>query len=124
KNITDTAVANVNFSAGGDVTGSLVSPTAEGTLNYATYATPVNYILGGGAGSTGITGTNTGFTTITGNANSHTATGTNATYLLDPAVANAGSSGGQSWKGCKTTADAERGNVSVHPGLNKKGALV
>ncbi|MBK9521136.1 MAG: hypothetical protein IPO13_05880 [Rhodocyclaceae bacterium] len=125
KNITDTGVANVNFNTGGSVTGALVSTTPTGTLNYGTYATDVTYKLGGTAGSTGITGSNTGFTTITGNsANSNTVTGSGATYLLDAAIADKGSNGGQTWTDFKNITDTGVANVNFNTGGSVTGALV
>ncbi|MDH5387799.1 MAG: filamentous hemagglutinin N-terminal domain-containing protein [Gammaproteobacteria bacterium] len=65
-NLTDNGAGNFNMGTAGSVTGAL--STVGGTLDYSSYGTAVNYIHGGGAGSTGITGTNSGFTTITGNS--------------------------------------------------------
>ncbi|MDP2132886.1 MAG: hypothetical protein Q8J99_04680, partial [Sulfuritalea sp.] len=77
------------------VTGALVSTTATGTLDYDSYASDVTYKLGGTAGSTGIGGTNTGFTTITGSGNNDTVTGTDQTYNLT--ALNGGNNGAVSW---------------------------
>ncbi|MBD8871348.1 filamentous hemagglutinin N-terminal domain-containing protein, partial [Rhodanobacter sp. DHB23] len=93
-NITD-ATGTVNFGTGGSVTGNVTAAT----LNYGSYGSAVTFALADGVGATtGIGGTWTGVTTVTGNgSNSNTLTGSGQTYALDNSVADKGSSGGVSW---------------------------
>ncbi|EIL89600.1 hypothetical protein, partial [Rhodanobacter spathiphylli] len=66
------ASGTVNFGTSGSVTGNI---TAQ-TLNYTNYGTAVTFDLGNGAGATsGMGGTWTGVTTVTGSGNSDTITG-------------------------------------------------
>src|SRR5213075_680287 len=90
------AGTSVAFGTAGSVSGNVTSPN----LDYTNYATAVTYDIANGANqTTGITGTHTGVTTVTGAAGS---VATNlikggATYTLDNATANKGSDGTVTW---------------------------
>ena len=98
QNITD-ATGTVNFNTGGSVTGSITAAS----LNYANYAAAVTVGLTSKT-ATGIGGTWTGVTSVTGSANSDLLTGTGLTYNLTGA--NAGSSGTVSWSSFENITDA------------------
>ena len=94
-NIND-STGTVNFQTSGSVTGNV---TAQ-TLNYSTYTAAETYDIANGAGqTTGIGGTHTGVTTVTGNSGN---AATNlikggTTYTLTNATPNAGTDGTVSW---------------------------
>ena len=106
---------NVNLNSAGAVhmgtAGTITGTVSTATLDYGNYGVAVTYKLGGLAASTGITGTNSGVTTITGSGQSDTISGTNATYSLTGA--NAGNSGGQSWTSFEKVADLGTGTISA-----------
>ena len=90
-NIVD-ATGALNMQSSGSVTGNV---TAQ-SVNYGAYGSPVSFSLSGAAGtSTGIGGTRSGVTTVTGSPNSDTITGGAVTYNLTGV--NVGSSSGLSW---------------------------
>ena len=88
----------MNFGTGGSVGGNVTAAT----LDYSSYASAVTYDIANGANATtGIGGTHTGVTTLTGNG-ANAATNTvqgGATYTLDNATANKGGDGTVSWTG-------------------------
>ena len=92
------AAGTVNFGTGGSVGGNVTAAT----LDNSSYASAVTYDIANGANATtGIGGTHTGVTTLTGNG-ANAATNTvqgGATYTLDNATANKGGDGTVSWTG-------------------------
>lgn len=118
KNITDTGSGIFNMNTSGSVTGNLSGGT-NGTLNYGSYGSNVRLNLSGN-GTTGIGGTWSGITTVTGNAaNSNTVTGLNKTYILDDSIANKGSAGPVTWTSFKNITDTSTGifNMGIGGGI-------
>ncbi len=108
--LTDTGTGIFNMGSGGSLTGNLDGGTG-GTLNYSSYTTPVTLDLAGN-NTTGIVGSWSGITTVTGNAaTSNTVTGSSKTYTLTGA--NAGNSSGVSWSSFGTISDSGTGTLST-----------
>ncbi|TMH39749.1 MAG: hypothetical protein E6H54_20445 [Betaproteobacteria bacterium] len=106
-----TGTFNMHGSANGSITGNLSGGT-NGTMNYASYTRPVTFSLSGAAGTTtGIGGTRTGITSVTGSPNSDTITGSGATYNLT--AQNAGNSGALSWTSFENISDAAGGTFNL-----------
>ncbi|MDD2897939.1 MAG: filamentous hemagglutinin N-terminal domain-containing protein, partial [Desulfuromonadaceae bacterium] len=114
ENLTDSGAGTINFRSGSSLTGSITSP--GGTLDYsAGIAGPVTFNLSGNNGATtGIGGSWSGITTVTGSGSSDTISGTGKTYTLSGA--NAGSSGGVSWTSFEKIADAGTGSIATSGG--------
>ncbi len=117
ENLTDSGagIFNMHSGADGSVTGNITA--TGGTLNYALYSTAVTFDLGDGAGNTtGIGGSWTGITTVTGSSHNDTITGSGATYNLTGA--DAGNSGGISWTSFENLDDAGAGIFNMHSGAD------
>ncbi|MDD2540354.1 MAG: filamentous hemagglutinin N-terminal domain-containing protein, partial [Desulfuromonadaceae bacterium] len=109
-NLADAGTGAFNMGTDGSLTGNLSGVTG-GTLNYSTYTTPVTLDLAGN-NTTGIGGSWSGITTVTGNAaTSNTVTGSSKTYTLTGV--NAGNSSGVSWSSFGTIADSGTGMLST-----------
>jgi hypothetical protein len=90
----------------GSVSGNITA--SGGTLNYAGYTTAITFDLGDGAGvTTGIGGTWSGITTLTGSSNSDTVKGSGNTYTL--AGTAGGSSAGITWTSIENLQDSGAG---------------
>src|SRR5690606_2472127 len=93
ENITD-ATGTVDFATSGSVTGDV---TAD-VLDYSGYGSAVTFDLANGAGATtGIGGTWSGVTAVTGSGNSDTLTAGAVTLTLANGTPDAGSDGAVSW---------------------------
>src|SRR5690606_20180936 len=98
ENITD-ATGTVDFAVSGSVTGDV---TAD-VLDYSGYGSAVTFDLANGAGaSTGIGGTWSGVTAVTGSGNSDTLTAGAVTLTLANGTPDAGSDGTVSWTSFET----------------------
>jgi hypothetical protein len=108
-NLTDlgTGTFKMHGTGDGSITGNLNGGT-NGTLSYAGYSTNVTISLFGAAGSTGVGGTRSGITFVTGSSNDDAITGAGATYNLTGQ--NSGSSGGLGWASFENIADATGGS--------------
>ncbi|MDD2899079.1 MAG: hypothetical protein PHI31_10235, partial [Desulfuromonadaceae bacterium] len=85
-------------------------------------AGPVTFNLSGRNGATtGIDGSWSGITTVTGSGNSDTISGTNKTYTLSGA--NAGSSGAVSWSSFENLTDSGAGTFRFADGSNLAGTI-
>ena len=106
-NLSDSAAGNFAFEPGGAVSGNINAD--NGTLDYAGYNADVNVNLGGTVGATtGIGGTWSGITNITGSGGaSDTLSGTNSTYNLSGT--DAGNSGGVYWTDFENLHDTAAG---------------
>ncbi len=100
------AVFNMHSGANGSVTGSITA--SGGTVNYAGYTTAVTFDLDDGTNTTtGIGGTWTGITTVTGSSNSDTIIGNGQTYNLTGL--DQGNNGTVSWTSFENLNDAGAG---------------
>jgi len=94
-NITDTGTGTLNMHGTGNGTLSgNANMGGTGTISYAGYSSAVTYSLSG-SGSTGITGTVSGVTNVTGSSNSDTMSGTGQTFTITGA--GAGNNGTVFW---------------------------
>ena len=112
ENLTDTSSGTFNMGTGGKISGGL-DGGADGTLNYNSYATPVTLNLSG-PGTTGIGGSWTGITMVTGSSKNDTVNGTGKTYNLSGM--NAGNSDGIAWRSFEKIADTDAGTISSSGG--------
>ena len=106
-NLTDTGAGVFNMGTGGSVAGTITA--TGGTLNYSTYGSAISAtVTGTNAGTiTGVGGTYSGVSTITGNsAYSNTMGGSGQTYVLTNGTADAGSSNSVNWTNFKNISDA------------------
>ncbi len=111
-----TGTFNMHGSGNGSISGNL-SAGANGMMNYAGYTGPVMFGLSGAAGSTtGIGGTRTGVSSVTGSGNNDTITGSGATYNLTSQ--NGGSTAGLSWSSFENISDAAGGTFNLAVGGN------
>jgi len=106
-NIAD-ATGILNMQTSGSVTGNV---TAQ-TVNYGSYGSAVTFSLSGAAGtSTGIGGTRSGTTVVTGSPNSDAITGSGASYNLTST--NSGLSGSLSWTSFENISDSSGGTFNL-----------
>ncbi|MBU6246143.1 MAG: filamentous hemagglutinin N-terminal domain-containing protein [Xanthomonadaceae bacterium] len=99
-NIQD-STGTVVFGTGGNLSGSVTAKT----LDYSSYGSAVNFDLSAGTGTTtGISGSWSGVTAVTGSAQGDTLAGTGQTYTLTGA--NAGNNGTVSWTSFENIDDA------------------
>jgi hypothetical protein len=109
-NISD-ATGTINIPGTASLTGNV---TAQ-TISYAGHTGAVIFSLSGAAGtSTGISGTRSGVTTVTGSGNSDTITGSGATYNLT--APNAGNSSGVSWTSFENITNTGAGTFNLTTG--------
>lgn len=106
-NLSDSAAGNFLFGPGGAVSGNINAD--NGTLDYAGYNADVHVNLGGTVGATtGIGGSWSGISTVTGSSGlQDTIGGTNATYNLT--ALNSGNSGTVSWSSFENLHDTAAG---------------
>ncbi|NTV49375.1 MAG: filamentous hemagglutinin N-terminal domain-containing protein [Geobacteraceae bacterium] len=123
ENITDTGAGIFNFGAAGSVAGNISA--VGGTLDYSGHTTAVNVNLAGSPGSsTGIGGTWSGITSVTGSANSgDTVTGATQTYTLDNTLANKGSNGTVTWTAMENLTDTGSGTFNMGSGGRVTGSI-
>jgi filamentous hemagglutinin family protein len=118
-NLTDSGASIFQFAAGGSVTGNITA--AGGLLDYsAGIAGPVTVDLTTKTGS-GIGGSWSGITTVTGSGASDTMGGANATYTLT--AVNAGTSGGVSWSSFENLHDTAAGIYRFAAGGSVTGGI-
>src|SRR5581483_7996510 len=111
RNISD-ATGTVDFQVSGSVTGSV---TAD-TLNYSSYGSPVTFDRANGGGlTTGIGGTWSGVTSVTGSGNtSDTVHGNGTTYnTFNVATKGIFSAGGVAVSGFESISDSGAANVDM-----------
>ncbi|MHB8121545.1 MAG: filamentous hemagglutinin N-terminal domain-containing protein [Desulfuromonadaceae bacterium] len=106
-NLSDSAAGDFTFGPGGAVSGNITA--AGGTLDYAAYNADVNVNLGGTVGATtGIGGSWSGISTVTGSSGlQDTIGGTNSTYNLSGT--DAGNSGTVAWTSFENLHDTAAG---------------
>jgi hypothetical protein len=112
-NLTDLGTATVNMHGTGDgsISGNLNGGT-NGTMSYAGYTSAVTFSLSGAAGTTtGIGGTRSGITSVSGSSNNDTITGSGATYSLTSQ--NAGNSSGVTWTSFENITDSSAGTFNL-----------
>jgi len=107
ENLAD-ATGTVAFGAGSSLSGNATAKV----LNYGAYGSPVTFDLSGGAhGTTGIGGTWSGVTSVTGSAASDAINGQSQTYTLTGA--NAGTNGTVAWTSFERIADSGVGTIGA-----------
>ena len=123
ENITDIGAGVIKFGTAGSVAGTISA--VGGTLDYSGHTTAVNVNLAGSAGSsTGIGGTWSGITSVTGSANSgDTVTGATQTYTLDNTLANKGSNGTVTWSAIENLTDTGSGTFNMGSGGSVSGSI-
>jgi hypothetical protein len=117
-NLNDLGSGTFNMHGTGDgaITGNL-SGGANGVMNYAGYTSAVAVSLSGAPGTTtGIGGSRTGITSVTGSSGNDTITGSGATYNLTSQ--NAGNSGSLSWTSFENVSDATGGLFNLFVASN------
>ncbi|MEO5831256.1 MAG: filamentous hemagglutinin N-terminal domain-containing protein, partial [Rhodanobacter sp.] len=118
-NISD-ATGTIDFGTGGSVTGNVTAAA----LNYGSYGTAVTFDLSDGSGtSSGIGGTWTGVTAVTGSTSSDTINGSSQTYSLDSTFANKGGNGTVSWTSFENLSDNTAGNFVFVNGGSVSGTI-
>jgi len=111
ENLTDTAAGVFKIGTAGGLSGNIAA--LGGTLDYTGRTTAVNTNLADNTG-TGIGGSWSGISAVTGSSNNDTISGTSQTYnLTEP---NAGNSGGVSWTSFEKIADSGTGMIATTGG--------
>ena len=121
-NLTDSGAATFMIGSTGSITGNISA--VDGSLNYSGGTGPATVNLKAKTG-TGIGGTWSGITALTGSGgSSDTIGGANTTYNLT--AANAGNSGGVSWTSFEKIADTGMGTIETTGGqtYNLTGANI
>ncbi|OGU17030.1 MAG: hypothetical protein A2076_11260 [Geobacteraceae bacterium GWC2_53_11] len=116
--LADSGAGSFNFGANGSISGNISAQ--DGKLDYSEIAGPVSVDLAAQT-ATGIGGTWSGISAITGSAASDTLTSSGATYHLT--AANTGNSGDVSWTSFENLYDTGAGNFGFAPGGSITGNI-